>query len=144
MWSIRDRAVRLYVDKLSSIGQEIVDNELANISYNHDTYNLHDSYGWCVYVGGKIAHMGFAGAKQASKRKKWHGKEISGREEIKDLFENRYKPKSFIELAVGVAMPYGMVLEEKLKYEVFAVAADSVKRAANRIKTRSEYIRLKS
>lgn len=140
----RDKATRIFVEQLARIGQDIVDRELNNVSYIHETYNLHDSYGWCVYVGGRIARMGFAGPQEATENRKWYGRELSGREEIKKLFETRYKPKSFIELAVGVAMPYGMILEEKMQYEVFAVAANSVSQAARRIKgARYEYIRMK-
>lgn len=144
MGKTKDKVIKAMVGNLSHIGQQIIDKELESVSYNHDTYNLHDSYGWCVYVGGKIEAMGFVEPQNASKKKKWYGNELSGRDEIKKLFQARYKPTSYIELVVGVAMPYGMILEEKMKYEVFAVAASSVEQAAKRIKgARYERIRMK-
>lgn len=139
-----DIAVKSYIEKLAERGQYIVDRELASISYKHDTYNLHDSYGWCVYVNGKIARMGFAGSEKATEAKKWKGTEYWGRDAIKNLFEHRYKPTSYIELAIGVAMPYGMYLEENLLFEVFAVANDATKSVANILKAKHEYIRLKN
>lgn len=142
MGRTRKKAVQAIVEHLARIGQEIVDKQLGDIGYTHRTYNLHDSYGWCVYVDGKPHLMGFEGSAMATEVKKWKGRELSGRDEIKRLFESGYKPSAPIELAVAVAMPYGMVLEEKMKYRVFATAASDVQQAARRIQhARYEYIR---
>ena len=42
------------VKELSKEGQRIVANQLNNVGYTHRTYNLNDSYGFGVYVDGKL------------------------------------------------------------------------------------------
>lgn len=128
----RKKAEEAYVAKLSKIGQDIIDTEMRSVSYKNQTFNLHDSYGWCVYVDGKIVAEKYMD-KTASEPRKMKGKDVWGSEEIKKLFHGGYTPTSSIELAVGVAMPYGGYLHRR-KYEVFALAAQSVKEAASRIK----------
>ena len=121
------------VERFASIGGTFITKELGNISYNHDTFNLHDSYGWAVYVHGKIARMGKTPTK-ATETKKFKGKTISGANEIEKFFKSRYSPQKPIELVIAVAMPYGSILEDNMGYEVFAMAADNLERASKMIK----------
>ena len=111
---------------LSQEGERIVNEQLAKKQYTHRTFNLHDSYGWGVYVNGKLAAKGFP-AQKATKGKKWNGNEYKGRETITGFLENKYKPHDGIDLVVAVAMPYGVEVEEIYKYEVVATARAEVR-----------------
>lgn len=118
---------------LSNEGQKIVDSQLQNKGYTHRSRNLHDSYGWGVYLNKSLVASGFP-AMQATEGKKWYGETIKGREAITDFLRNKYKPHDGIDLVVAVAMPYGAIVEEKYKYEVIATARNDVKRLASRFK----------
>lgn len=128
----KDRISEL-VRFLSREGQKIVDSQLQNKSYTHRTHNLHDSYGWGVYVDKKLVASGFPAVK-AEKGRKWYGETIKGREAITDFLQNKYKAHDGIDLVVAVAMPYGEIVEDKYKYEVIATARNDVKRLASKFK----------
>lgn len=128
----KDRISEL-VGFLSVEGQKIVDSQLKNKGYTHRTHNLHDSYGWGVYVDKKLVASGFPAVK-AEKGRKWYGETIKGREAITDFLQNKYKAHDGIDLVVAVAMPYGEIVESKYKYEVIATARDDVKRIASKFK----------
>lgn len=121
----KDRISEL-VRILSREGQRIVDNQLQNKGYTHRTHNLHDSYGWGVYVNKELVASGFPASK-AEKGKKWYGETIKGREAITDFLKNKYKAHDGIDLVVAVAMPYGEIVEGKYKYEVISTARNDVK-----------------
>lgn len=118
--------IQQIVKLLSQEGERIVNEQLVKKQYMHRTFNLHDSYGWGVYVNGKLAAKGFP-AQKATKGKKWDGEEYKGRETITGFLENKYKPHDGIDLVVAVAMPYGVEVEEIYKYEVVATARAEVK-----------------
>ncbi len=128
----KDRISEL-VKLLSREGQRIVDNQLQNKGYTHRTHNLHDSYGWGVYVDKKLVASGFPAVK-AEKGRKWYGETIKGREAITDFLQNKYKAHDGIDLVVAVAMPYGEIVEDKYKYEVIATARNDVKQLASKFK----------
>ena len=125
----KDRISEL-VRSLSQEGQKIVDSQLKN---KHHTHNLHDSYGWGVYVDKKLVASGFPAIK-AEKGKKWYGETIKGREAITDFLQNKYKAHDGIDLVVAVAMPYGEIVESKYKYEVIATARNDVRQLASKFK----------
>lgn len=56
----KDRISEL-VRLLSGEGQKIVDSQLQNKGYTHRSHNLHDSYGWGVYVKPKVGCKRFPG-----------------------------------------------------------------------------------
>lgn len=128
----KDRISEL-VRFLSGEGQKIVDSQLQNKGYTHRTHNLHDSYGWGVYVDKKLVASGFPAVK-AEKGRKWYGETIKGREAITDFLQNKYKAHDGIDLVVAVAMPYGEIVEDKYKYEVIATARNDVKRLVSKFK----------
>lgn len=128
----KDRISEL-VRFLSVEGQKIVDSQLKNKGYTHRTHNLHDSYGWGVYVDKKLVASGFTAVK-AEKGRKWYGEMIKGREAITDFLKNKYKAHDGIDLVVAVAMPYGEIVEDKYKYEVIATARNDVKQLASKFK----------
>lgn len=128
----KDRISEL-VRFLSKEGQKIVDNQLQNKGYTHRSHNLHDSYGWGVYVNRDLVASGLPDI-QATKGKKWYYETIKGREAITDFLQNKYNAHDGIDLVVAVAMPYGEIIEDKYKYEVIATARDDVKRLASKFK----------
>lgn len=125
--------VQKYVRVLSEYGKRIMDEQLRNKGYTHRTFNLHDSYGWGVYVSGKLVASGYP-EQQAKNGKVWNGDTYKGRETIKDFLQNKYKPHDGIDFVVAVAMPYGIEVEERYKYEVIASARESVKALTSKFK----------
>lgn len=121
------------VKELSKEGQRIVANQLNNVGYTHRTYNLNDSYGFGVYLEGKLVSKGFSPHK-ASGSKMWENEIISGRKAITDFLENKYKPHPGIDLVIAVAMPYGEIVEEKYKYEVLSTARNDVEQLTSKFK----------
>lgn len=129
----KNNRIQDLIKLLSNEGQKIVDSQLQNKGYTHRSHNLHDSYGWGVYLNGSLVASGFP-ATQATKGKKWYGETVKGREAITDFLKNKYKPHDGIDLVVAVAMPYGEIVEEKYKYEVVATARNEVKQLASEFK----------
>lgn len=133
----KDRISEL-VNFLSREGQKIVDNELSKVTYTYRTLNLRDSYGWGVYVGGKLVNKGYT-ANSPGIKKKWYSEDITGYEAIVEFIEQKYKPHPGIDLVVVVAMPYGEILQEgtgniKKKYEVINLSRNALKNLASRFK----------
>lgn len=129
----RTNWVQKYVKILSEHGKRIVNEQLASVEYAHRTYNLHDSYGWGVYVDGKLVASGFP-EEQAKEGKEWKGDTYKGRKTITDFLNNKYKPHPGIDFVVAVAMPYGIEVEVVYGYEVIASARRSVMDLAPRFK----------
>lgn len=126
------------VDFLSKEGQKIVDNELSKVTYTYRTLNLRDSYGWGVYLDGKLVNKGYT-ANSPGIKKKWGNEDITGYDAIVEFLENKYKPHPGMDLVVVVAMPYGQILQEgggslKKKYEVIAIAQNQLKALSGKIK----------
>lgn len=127
---------------LSREGQKIVDNELSKVTYTYRTLNLRDSYGWGVYVDGKLVNKGYTATSPGIKKKwKVNGVEedITGYEAIVEFIEQKYKPHPGIDLVVAVAMPYGEILQDgggnvKKKYEVINLSRNALKDLASRFK----------
>lgn len=118
---------------LSREGQKIVDRQLQNKGYTHRSHNLHDSYGWGVYLNGELKASGFPTVK-ATESKKWYGEMIKGREAVESYLKTKYKAHPGIDLVVVVAMPYGEIVEGKYKYEVIATARGDLKKLSAKFK----------
>jgi len=125
--------IQALIDFLSREGQKIVDSQLQNKGYTHRSHNLHDSYGWGVYLNGELKASGYP-AVQATEGKKWYGETIKGREAIETYLKTKYKAHPGIDLVVVAAMPYGEIVEEKYKYEVIATARNDLKRLSTKFK----------
>lgn len=126
------------VNLLSREGQKIVDNELSKVDYTYRTLNLRDSYGWGVYLDGKLVRKGYT-ANSPGVKKKWYGEDITGYEAIVEFIERKYKPHPGIDLVVVVAMPYGEILQDgagsvKKKYEVINLSRNALKDLSSRFK----------
>jgi hypothetical protein len=118
---------------LSEEADKIIAEELNRVNYKNDTDNLHDSYGWGIYVNGKLSKSGYQ-TKYALAPRIWEREPLYGRDAITDFLERKYKPHDGIDLVIVAAMPYGQILQEKYKYEVIAIAQNQLKALSNRIK----------
>ncbi len=126
------------IDSLAKDGERILAECEKERTYQHQTKNLYDSYGYGVYVHGKLEKSGFLSASPlASKAKVFDGEKIKGREEIEEFLRSGYSPQGGIDLVIAAAMPYGKILEEGSgrlhhKYKVISMAHDKLKRIAGK------------
>ena len=136
MGKIYDIAIRQYVQNLSQEGDRIIRECVQERTYEHQTKNLYDSYGWCVYVKGEPKRRGYlSNSPEAKKGKRWGSFDgVTGRGSIDSFFEN-YKASKGIELVIAAAMPYGVILEQgagnlKRKYRVISMSYQKLKMLA--------------
>lgn len=101
-------------ERLDKAGRKAMEAVEAAKSYNNDTYNMKDSFGYGVYVNGRIARKGYIGSPSAHEGRKYKGVVYEGREEV-DNFLSTYNPDrgAFAELVVVASMPYARHLEAK-------------------------------
>lgn len=136
--SFKDEAYKAIVSSLKEDGERILEECYNARDFQNRSYNLRDSYGYCVFVDGKPHTMGFLEGKMAKNGKKWYNEVIEGREAISDFFSNEYKsPSGSIELVVAAAMPYAQVLENggasdgrfsyRQSYKVISMSYDKLK-----------------
>ena len=136
------------IDSLAKDGEKILTECEKERTYQHQTKNLYDSYGYGVYLRGKLERFGFVSASPfASKGKSFDGETIKGREEIESFLKNEYTSRGGIELVIAAAMPYGKILEEGSgrlhhKYKVISMAHDKLKKIAGKYGGSTQIIRL--
>ena len=58
MAGLADRYIDSMVAFLQKEGERILDECEAEKEYNHDTMNLYDSYGYGIYVRGRLVKSG--------------------------------------------------------------------------------------
>mgnify|MGYP000641782420 CR=1 FL=1 len=75
MAKTKQSAITRIVDLLANEGQKIVDKELSKVSYTYRSLNLRDSYGWGVYVDGKLVRKGYTASSPGIKKKIGNGEE---------------------------------------------------------------------
>lgn len=118
--------------ELVAAGQRILRECVAERDYTHRSNNLYDSYGFGVYVNGKLVNRGYlSNSPTAKAAKKWYGEVIRGRSEIDKYLVSEYAPGNGLELVVVAAMPYAVVLERgsaglHRKYKVISMAYDKL------------------
>ena len=140
MATYRDKILAQILQKLESEGNRILQECEQERNYTHQTQNLYDSYGFGIYVGGKLTKAGYlSGSKTATENRKWYGQEVSGREQITNFLNSEYKPTKGIDMVVVAAMPYAAVLEnassgQKHKYRVISMSYDKLKQLQGEIK----------
>ena len=128
------------LDTLEKEGKKILAECEQERTYTHRTHNLYDSYGFGVYLNGKLQRKGFLSSSEtATETKKWYGQEISGREQIENFLTGEYKPGKGIDLVVVAAMPYAEVLEnassgQHQKYKVISMSYNKLKELSNGVK----------
>ena len=130
--ALKQQATEQIVAQLADEGARILRQCVEERDYTHRTYNLYDSYGYGVYVGGKLMRSGFLQrSPQATEPREWHGENVRGREEILEFLTSGYKPSQNIELVIAAAMPYASVLESgkglRHKYKVISMSNDMLR-----------------
>lgn len=140
MSSLVDKYVSQLADKLIKKGKDLVEEALRTKTYEHDTYNLHDSYGAGVYYKGRLIREYYNTPSKAKKPKKNLGKSEYGKDNIRDYLHSEYKPTTNgIVLVVIATMFYGEILESgggklKQKYKVISQISSSAELVANEFK----------
>ena len=140
MFSLVDRYVSQLADKLIKKGKDLVEEALRTKTYEHDTYNLHDSYGAGVYYKGRLIREYYNEPSMAKKPKKNLGELEYGKDNIRDYLHSEYKPTTNgIVLVVVATMFYGEILERgggklKRKYKVISQISSSAELVANEFK----------
>lgn len=140
MASLIDRYVNSVADKLIADGKRLIADALSTKTYEHDTYNLHDSYGAGVYYKGRLIREYYNTPSKAKKPKKNLGELEYGKDNIRDYLHEEYKPTTNgIVLVVVATMFYGEILERgggklKQKYKVISQISSDVDMVANKYK----------
>lgn len=140
MATLRDKALMQILRMLETEGNRILQECEQERDYTHQTGNLYDSYGYGIYVDGKLAKAGYlSSSKTATENRKWYGQDVSGREQITHFLNSEYKPTNGIDMVVVAAMPYAHALEnassgQKHKYRVISMAHDKLKALQGKIK----------
>lgn len=134
--ALKQQATEQIVAQLADEGARILRQCVEERDYTHRTYNLYDSYGYGVYVSGKLQRYGFLGTQKATEPHKWYGEDVRGRDEILEYLKSEHKPSNdAIELVIAAAMPYAKVLESggggiKHKYKVISMSNDLLREIA--------------
>lgn len=82
------KALKLITKELDKDAKNVLRECIQEITYTHRTYNLYDSYGYGIYVEGKLEKIGYSSfSPKASKGKNWYGEEIKGREAINEYLK---------------------------------------------------------
>ena len=124
---------------------EFAETEIVNIvekkSFDNETFNLSDSYVWCVFYNGKRKGFGTYGRKQARKSSLLHeyspsiSVPVKGRKLAND-FARAYKPEQDKgwEIVFAATAPYGAYMEEGYtfrgkfyKFQVLSQRYDHIK-----------------
>lgn len=137
MGALINKAIKLILKEVEKEAKRILQECVDERDYKHDTLNLYDSYGYGIYLQGKLHSKGFLSAdSQAEKGKKWYGETLYGRDEITKYLETEYQPVGFIDVAIAAAMPYAKVLEAggggvKKKYKVISMSFEKLDKIAS-------------
>lgn len=135
--TLRQQAAEQLISRLANEGDRILRQCVEQRDYIHRTYNLYDSYGYGVYVKGRLMRRGFLQrSPQAADPREWYGEDVRGREEILEFLTSGYKPSQNIELVIAAAMPYASVLESgkglRHKYKVISMSYDMLRDIAQK------------
>lgn len=134
--TLKQQATEQLISQLANEGDRILRQCVEQRDYIHRTYNLYDSYGYGIYVSGKLQRYGFLGTQKATEPREWYGENVRGREEILEFLTSGYKPSQNIELVIAAAMPYASVLESgkglRHKYKVISMSNDMLRDIAQK------------
>lgn len=121
------------LDQLEKEGQRILRECEQERTYTHQTQNLYDSYGFGIYVNGRLVRKGFLTPNPvATERKRWYKEMLEGRKEINNFLDGYKADNKGIQMIVVAAMPYAEVLEnpssgQTRKYRVISMSYDKLK-----------------
>ena len=123
MAKLYDKAINMIVNELDRDAKAVLRECVQERDYEHRTYNLYDSYGYGIYVNGRLRKKGYlSSSPRATENKKWYGEEIKGRDQIDEFLNNGFNPSGLIDVAVVATMPYAKVLEYKYGYKVISMS----------------------
>ena len=105
---------------LSEEADKIIAEELNRVTYKNDTDNLHDSYGWGIYVNGRLSKSGYQ-TKYALAPRIWEREPLYGRDAITDFLERKYKPHDGIDLVIAIAQNQLKALSNRIKGSTFGI-----------------------
>lgn len=134
--SLYKQAINAILLELEKDAESVMNECIQEITYTHRSYNLYDSYGYGIYLNGKLTKFGFLSATpKATEGKSWYGEKIKGRDAISDYLKKDYKPSGAIDLAIVAAMPYAKVLEDgsgnlKRSYRVISMSVQKLRTLA--------------
>lgn len=127
MKAFKEDYIEKYGDYLAKEGKRLIDTAYASKDYNNRTYNLHDSYGSCVFYNGKELPntRRYVGRKAVTGKKNGNGELVLGRAEIDKYFDTYKSSFKGFEIVTAVAIFYGVILEKGLgrlrrKYKVIS------------------------
>ena len=136
-----DKHIKQYAQYLAQEGKSLIETAYYNRDFNNRTYNLHDSYGSCVFYNGKeVPNTRRYIGKVATIGKTNHeGEIILGREEVDKYFDTYKSNFNGFELVTAVAMYYGKELEKgtgrlRRKYKVISGMDSELQALANKLK----------
>lgn len=134
MASLADDIFDEILDTLDKEGERILQECVDERDYTHRTMNLHDSYGYGVYLKGTLKRYGFltSAPKATQSNHEWYG-----RDEIESFLFKTYQPTGGIDMVVVAAMPYATNLEYGIgirkKYRVITMSYQKLKALASKI-----------
>lgn len=113
-----------FIDSLETEAKRILKECVNERTYEHDTLNLKDSYGYGIYLNGSLVRKGFLTASPDAEKA---NEGEYGRDEITKFLQRVYAPKPGIDLVIAAAMFYADILERgggtlKRKYRVISMS----------------------
>ena len=145
MAGYKERMTEALVAQLAVEGDRILKECEQEADYTHRTYNLYDSYGYGIYVDGKLKRSGFlTNTATATEGNRWYKDTVKGRERLEECLSDEYKATKGIDMVVVAAMPYAHALEnqssgQKRKYRVISMAFDKLKALSDKIPKSAVY-----
>lgn len=131
----RNEAVAQLVSTLTDLGQEVCKKAIENKGYTDRLYNLHDSIGSAVYVGGEIVPSSKRYAESKKSRGEYFDRGdnatysmMTGRQALDDYWNEHPRLSgnyNSVELVVIAAVFYAGILEDR-GIEVMSVAAEYI------------------
>lgn len=125
--NIRDAYIREYGMYLAGKGKSLIETAYQNRDFKNRSYNMHDSYGSCVFYNGKELPntRRYVGRKAIVGKTGRDGELILGRAEVDRYFDNYKTSFKGFEVVTAVAIFYGEILEKglgtlKRKYKVIS------------------------
>lgn len=123
---------KVLLDGLEKEAQDFINKTLTYVNYGHSagyfehqTKNLHDSYGYGIFHDGHLLRHGGTDAKATAPREFSNGHVLWGKEALETLFNgsNRTNERGYV-VIIAAAMPYAINLEKGIgiqrKYRVIS------------------------
>lgn len=136
-----DKYIKQYALYLAQEGKSLIETAYYNRDFNNRTYNLHDSYGSCVFYNGKEVPntRRYVGRSATVGKKNRQGELILGRAEIDRYFDTYQSTFDGFEVVMAVAIFYGEILEKgkgklRRKYKVISGMDSELQALANKLK----------